>query len=205
LFKNDFCIIAIMEKLIFATNNKNKVAEIRSVLGNEFEIISLREAEIFIDIPEPHDTLEENAREKSSFIYALKNQNCFSEDTGLEVDFLQGAPGVKSARYAGDDASDQENKNKLLKELEESTNRDAQFKTIISLQLNGKEYQFTGVCKGIITTQERGVNGFGYDTIFIPEGSNKTFAEMELEEKNKYSHRKKATQLLIHFLNQKNG
>lgn len=189
-----------MKQLIFATNNQNKVAEISSLLNDAINIKSLKDAGIFIDIPEPHETLEENATEKSSTIYKLTHQDCFSEDTGLEVASLNGGPGVKSARYAGDECDNQKNIDKLLQELKDSVNRQAQFKTIISLMLKGKEYQFTGICKGQITTEPRGSNGFGYDAIFIPEGSEKTFAEMSMDEKNKFSHRKKATFLLIDFL-----
>jgi len=192
-----------MDKLIFATNNKNKVTEIRNVLGNLFDIITLEEAGILIDIPEPHDTLEANATEKSSTIYKLTNKNCFSEDTGLEVVALNGEPGVKSARYAGDDRAFDANIKKLLANLQGIENRKAQFRTVISLILNEKEYQFEGICEGEIIKEERGTNGFGYDPVFIPAGSNKTFAEMDMNEKNKFSHRKKAMNKLIEFLTSK--
>ena len=192
-----------MDKLIFATNNKNKVTEIRNVLGNLFDIITLEEAGILIDIPEPHDTLEANATEKSSTIYKLTNKNCFSEDTGLEVAALNGEPGVKSARYAGDDRAFDANIKKLLANLEGIENRKAQFRTVISLILNEKEYQFEGICEGEIIKEKRGTNGFGYDPVFIPTGSNKTFAEMDMTEKNKFSHRKKAMNKLIEFLTAK--
>ncbi|MEP6713389.1 MAG: RdgB/HAM1 family non-canonical purine NTP pyrophosphatase [Ferruginibacter sp.] len=191
--------------LIFATNNQNKVIEIRSILGNSFEIITLKEACINIDIPEPHDTLEENAREKSSVINTLTGKNCFSEDTGLEVLALNGEPGVRSARYAGDDANFKNNISQLLSNLKDAQDRAAQFRTVISLILNNKEYQFEGICKGHITAEEIGANGFGYDAVFIPEGSKKTFAEMDIAEKNIYSHRKKATAKFIDFLNSYNG
>lgn len=189
-----------MMSFIFATNNKNKVAEIKSLLNDSFEILSLSEANINIDIPEPHNTLEENATEKSTTIFNLTHKNCFSEDTGLEVNVLDGAPGVKSARYAGDDCDSQKNMTKLLHALSVESNRNAQFKTVISLIIDNKEYQFTGLCKGNIIQEQRGSNGFGYDAIFIPDGSNKTFAEMSMEEKNKFSHRKKATVQLIEFI-----
>ncbi len=194
-----------MQTLIFATNNKNKVEEIRAVLNDEFEIKSLQEAGINIDIPEPYDTLEENATEKSTCIYQLKRQDCFSEDTGLEVAALNGAPGAKSARYAGEEGDSQKNIHKLLTNLIGIENRAAQFKTVISLMLEGKEYQFKGICKGTIAHEIKGKSGFGYDPVFIPEGSHLHFGEMTLDEKNKYSHRKKATALLIKFLKEYHG
>ncbi|MEP7166024.1 MAG: RdgB/HAM1 family non-canonical purine NTP pyrophosphatase [Ferruginibacter sp.] len=193
-----------MHSIIFATNNKNKVDEIRSVLKNSFQIISLKEAGIDIDIPEPYETLEENAREKSNTIYALTGKDCFSEDTGLEVIALNNEPGVRSARYASDHDFNK-NIEKLLLNLNGIDNREAQFRTVISLMLHGKEYQFEGICKGIITSAGAGSNGFGYDAVFIPRGSNKTFAEMTMEEKNKFSHRKKATTKFVQFLTDLNG
>ncbi len=189
-----------MNSIIFATNNQHKADEIRAVLGNAFEIVTLKEAGIEIDIPEPHDTLQANASEKSATIYRLTGKNCFGEDTGLEVEALHGEPGVKSARYAGDDRSFEKNIEKLLFNLQDKTNRAAQFKTVISLLLNNKEYLFEGICPGKIIQTARGSNGFGYDPVFIPEGSEKTFAEMEMEEKNRFSHRKKAMTKLIDFL-----
>ena len=189
-----------MGKLIFATNNQHKVDEIRVVLGNIFDIITLKEAGINIDIPEPYDTLEANASEKSSTIYKLTKNNCFSEDTGLEVDSLNGGPGVKSARYAGNERSFDANIDKLLDKMQASNKREAHFRTVISLILNGEEKQFEGICKGLILKERRGINGFGYDPVFIPDGSSKTFAEMNIEEKSKFSHRKKAMTKLIDFL-----
>lgn len=194
-----------MHSIIFATNNKNKVDEIRSVLKDSFQIISLKEAGIDIDIPEPHDTLEANAREKSSTIYTLTGKDCFSEDTGLEVTALNNEPGVRSARYAGDDNDFKKNIEKLLRNMKGVDQRQAQFRTVISLMLQGKEYQFEGICTGTITTKESGNNGFGYDAVFIPEGGTKTFAEMTMEEKNIFSHRKKATSKFVQFLNDLNG
>jgi XTP/dITP diphosphohydrolase len=191
-----------MDKLIFATNNQHKVDEIRLVLGSSFNIVTLKEAGIDIDIPEPHDTLEANATEKSTTIYKLTGANCFSEDTGLEVDALNGEPGVKSARYAGEGRSFDANIDKLLGQLQGQTNRLARFRTVISLILDGKEYFFEGICNGHITTTRGGSNGFGYDPVFIPEGITKTFAEMDMTEKNKYSHRKKAMEKLVSFLMQ---
>ena len=188
-------------KLIFATNNQNKIAEIKSALADGLEIITLKEAGIDIDIPEPHNTLEANATEKSTVIHKLTNTNCFSEDTGLEVAALHGAPGVRSARYAGDDADNKKNIALLLKNMHGVENRTARFKTVISLILNEKEHQFVGVCTGKIITEEIGDKGFGYDSIFIPDGDTRTFAEMNMEEKNIFSHRKKALGKLIDFLN----
>jgi len=188
-------------KLIFATNNKNKVEEIKHLTNQKFQIFTLQEVGIDIDIPEPHNTLEANATEKSSTIYKLTNEAVFSEDTGLEVAALGGAPGVKSARYAGEGRNMQDNIDKLLHELKDKTSRAAQFRTVASLIIDGKEYLFEGICKGHITTTQDGTNGFGYDPVFIPEGSNITFANMDITEKNKFSHRKKAVQKLIDFLN----
>jgi len=189
-----------MNTLIFATNNQHKVDEVRQVLGNQFAIITLQEAGIDIDIPEPHDTLEANASEKSSTIQQLTGKNCFSEDTGLEISFLKGAPGVKSARFAGEDRSFKANIEKVLLLMADTTERQAQFRTVISLQLDGKEFQFEGICKGEILNEERGEKGFGYDPIFIPTGSKLSFAEMNPEQKNACSHRKKAMDKLIAFL-----
>lgn len=188
--------------LVFATNNDNKVKEIRSMLGDAFRIITLREAGIDIDIPEPHDTLEANAREKSETIYRMTGQNSFSEDTGLEVDALNGEPGVLSARYAGEQKSAEDNMTKVLQLLDNKTNRKARFRTVISLILDGQEHQFEGVAEGTILTARKGGKGFGYDPIFQPDGSEKAFAEMELAEKNQYSHRGKAFRKLIDFLQQ---
>lgn len=190
-----------MTRLIFATNNQHKVDEIRSVIGSKFDIFTLKEAGIDIDIPEPHDTIAENAVEKAKVIHELSGSNVFSEDTGLEVDALNGEPGVKSARYAGDDKNFQANIDKLLGKLAPFENKKARFRTVICLILEGKQHLFEGVCEGNIVHEQSGSNGFGYDPVFIPEGSNKTFAQMEMEEKNIYSHRRKATDKLIEFLN----
>lgn len=188
-------------KLIFATNNQHKVDEIRSVVGNEFEILTLKEAGIDIDIPEPHDTLKANASEKSKTIYKLTGINCFSEDTGLEVKVLNGEPGVKSARYAGNERAFDKNIEKLLQKLQGQNDRSARFRTMISLIIDGKETLFEGVCEGKIITEKKGTMGFGYDPVFVPDGSPKTFAEMDLHEKNLYSHRRKAVEKLVAFLN----
>ena len=197
-----------MNTIIFATNNQDKVAEARSILSERFHILSLKEAGINIDIPEPYSTLQENAQEKARVIHQLTNQNCFSEDTGLEVEMLNGEPGVRSARYAGDEnhfirknTLEEKNIDKLLDKLRDITDRSAQFKTVISLMVKGKHDIFEGLCKGTIIAERRGTNGFGYDSVFIPDGSKKTFAEMDLWEKNIFSHRKKATEKLISHLN----
>jgi XTP/dITP diphosphohydrolase len=187
-------------KLIFATNNQHKIDEIKNVAGDKFEILTLKDAGIDIDIPEPHDTLEANAREKSRTIYAITNTNCFSEDTGLEVDALNGEPGVKSARYAGEDKLFTNNIDKLLQKLGKSENRNASFRTVISLLIDGKESSFDGICEGTIAREPKGTGGFGYDSVFIPKGESRTFAEMDMNEKNVYSHRKKATVKLLAFL-----
>lgn len=189
--------------LIFATNNQNKATEINAILGTAFKISTLREIGLEIDIPEPHATLEENAREKSTTIYKLTQSDCFGEDTGLEVEALQGAPGVRSARYAGEHCNTEDNINKLLQELATEQNRKARFRTVISLIENGNEYQFEGVCEGMIAWTSHGEQGFGYDPIFIPLGSTKSFASMTLDEKNKFSHRKKAVEKLVAHLHQK--
>lgn len=190
-------------QLIFATNNQHKANEINAILGNAFKVCTLREAGIEIDIPEPHATLEENAREKSSTIYRLTARDCFSEDTGLEVEALGGAPGVKSARYAGEHCNTDDNIDKLLTELANQENRKARFRTVISLIENGTEKQFEGICEGAIDWKKNGEQGFGYDPIFIPSGATNSFATMSMDEKNKYSHRKKAVEKLIAYLQQK--
>lgn len=191
-----------MKSLIFATNNQHKVDEVKLLLGNRFHLITLRQAGINVDIPEPHDSLEANATEKSTTIYRLSGKNCFSEDTGLEVHALNGEPGVKSARYAGEEQSFEANVSKLLQNMAGITDRTARFRTVISLILDEQEHQFEGICEGKIVELPVGSNGFGYDPVFIPEGSNFTFGQMNAEEKSKYSHRKKAMEKLIHFLQQ---
>lgn len=189
-----------MNEFIFATHNNNKVKEIRSLLGKNYTITSLDEAGIHDEIPEPYDTLEANARQKAETIYKQTGKNCFSEDTGLEVTALNGAPGVRSARYAGEQKSASDNVALLLKNMEGKTNRQARFRTVFSLFLNGIEYQFEGICPGIIALGVSGEKGFGYDPVFIPDGATKTFAEMPLHEKNNYSHRAKAFEKLKQFL-----
>jgi XTP/dITP diphosphohydrolase len=190
-----------MDTIIFASNNQNKVEEIRAVLGELFNIITLKEAGIDIDIPEPHNTLEANATEKSKTILSITGKNCFSEDTGLEVAALNGEPGVKSARYAGEARSFDDNIDKLLSNLKTEDDKSARFRTVISLILDEQEYFFEGICTGQIVAERKGNNGFGYDPVFVPDGADKTFAEMDMVEKNKFSHRKKAMEKLINFLN----
>jgi len=187
-------------KLIFATNNQHKVEEIQAAIGDELEVISLKQAGIDIDIPEPHDTLEANASEKSQTIHRLTSQHCFSEDTGLEVEALNGEPGVKSARYAGENKAFDKNIEKLLSKLGDTANRNARFRTVISLIWEGKEWLFEGICEGAITGEPVGSSGFGYDPVFKPTGSDRTFAEMTMTEKNAISHRKKAADKLVLFL-----
>ena len=189
-----------MQQLIFATNNQHKTEEIRSVLKARFNIITLTEAGIDIDIPEPFDTLEEKEKKKAVTIYKLTGISCFGEDTGLETHALNGEPGVKSARYAGEERDFAANIEKLLNRLKDKTDRTARFRTVISLILEGTEYQFEGICEGYIAEAPRGEKGFGYDPVFIPLRSNRTFAEMSLTEKNQYSHRGKAVEQLVQFL-----
>jgi XTP/dITP diphosphohydrolase len=186
--------------LIFATNNRNKVAEIQSLVGANFTIIPLKEAGIEIDIPEPHDQLEANADEKAVTIFNLTQQNCFSEDTGLEIVALDGAPGVKSARYAGENSNAQANIDLVLSKMADIENRTAQFRTVICLIWENQTYYFEGVCKGQILSNMQGENGFGYDPIFVPDGATKSFANMTMDEKNTFSHRKKAVMQLFDFL-----
>jgi XTP/dITP diphosphohydrolase len=189
-----------MNTIIFATNNEHKVIEVIAILKKMFKILSLKEAGIEIDIPEPYNSLQENAFEKARVIHQLTGKNCFAEDTGLEVEVLNGEPGVKSARYAGEERSFEKNIDKLLGKLENKENRNAQFKTVVCLIENGKQKIFEGTCKGTIIAQRRGDSGFGYDPVFIPDGSTKTFAEMSMEEKNRFSHRKKAIEKLTRYL-----
>ena len=189
-----------MLKLIFATNNQHKVEEIQAAIGNKMEVISLKQAGIHIDIPEPHDTLEANASEKSLTINRLTGENCFSEDTGLEVTVLYGEPGVKSARYAGEEKSFENNIKKLLKNLEKEEDRRARFRTVISLIWESKEYMFEGSCEGTIGVEPTGTMGFGYDPVFYPLGCDRSFGQMSLAEKTQFSHRKKAADKLVIFL-----
>jgi len=189
-----------MKKIIFATNNLHKLDELKKIIGTRFEILSLRDIAVHEDIPETGVTLAENAAQKSHFIYDRFHLDCFSDDTGLEVEALDGAPGVYSARYAGEGCSYEDNVNKLLLEMEGKKNRKAAFRTVISLILDGKEYSFDGNVSGIITTEKQGSGGFGYDPVFLPDGYHQTFSEMDAALKNKISHRGKATAKLVDFL-----
>lgn len=187
-------------KIIFASNNRNKVEEIQKQLPAFIEIVTLEEIGCTEDIEETGLTLEENAVLKANYISKKYHLPCFADDTGLEVDALNGAPGVYSARYAGEDKNADKNINKVLSNLKGTVNRSAQFKTVIALNINEKQYLFTGIVKGSIRKEKEGSKGFGYDPIFEPENLGKTFAEMDLEEKNKMSHRGKAVAQLIEFL-----
>ena len=193
--------MSMTTKLIFATNNKHKLREATILSNGCFPILSLEDIDYDLgEIPEDFETLEENALQKVHFIADKFNVNCFSDDTGLEVEALGGAPGVYSARYAGKNCSFQQNIDKLLDKLKNEKNRNARFRTVIALILNGEEYLFEGVVNGKITTQNKGTGGFGYDPIFIPDNYSQTFAELPLEEKNKISHRGLALQKLFNFL-----
>ena len=189
-----------LKKIVFATNNAHKLEEVRHYLKGQYEILSLQDIGFNEDIPEPYETLQENAQTKSRTIFDRFGFDCFADDTGLEVDALNGAPGVFSARYAGPYCSFQDNVNKLLEELRGQENRLANFRTVISLILNGEEYFFEGRVDGRITEDTNGTDGFGYDPIFAPEGNKFTFAEMSLDDKNKISHRGRAVAKLIQFL-----
>ncbi|NBW71569.1 MAG: non-canonical purine NTP diphosphatase [Flavobacteriia bacterium] len=189
-------------KLVFATQNENKAQEIQSLLPEYFKIITLKDIRCFDEIPETSETLEGNSLLKASFISETYNLNCFADDTGLEIEALDNRPGVYSARYAGPEISAAANINKVLLELKGITTRNAQFRTIITLILNKSTFTFEGIVRGEIISEKRGENGFGYDPIFVPEGEVRTFAEMSLEEKNKHSHRARAFQKMIEFLNE---
>ena len=188
------------KKLVVATNNAHKLEEISAILGDEMELFSLKDINCHADIPETADTLEGNARQKAMYIYENYGMDCFADDTGLEVDALNGAPGVFSARYAGDGHDSEANMQKLLKELEGKENRKAQFRTAICLIMEDKEYLFEGIVKGAIIEEKRGGAGFGYDPIFVPEGYDQTFAELGNDIKNTISHRARAVEKLCKFL-----
>lgn len=194
-----------MKKLVFATNNKHKLAEVRAILGNQFDILSLNDIKCYEELPETANTLEGNARQKALYIHQHYHYNCFADDTGLEVEALDGAPGVYSARYAalegtGEAHDSQANMNRLLRDLQYADNRKAQFRTAICLILDDKEYLFEGIVKGQITREQRGTSGFGYDPIFQPEGYSNTFAELGDDVKNTISHRALAVKELVEFL-----
>ena len=189
-------------KLVFATNNAHKLDEIRAILGNKIEILSLNDINCHDEIPETADTLEGNALQKAMYIKEHYGYDCFADDTGLEVSALGGAPGVHTARYAENTDHDSEaNMNKLLKELEGKNDRSAQFHTVIALLLNGEQHLFEGIVKGDILTEKRGSEGFGYDPVFSPEQYSESFAELGAEVKNKISHRARAVAKLVEYLN----
>ena len=187
-------------KMVVATNNAHKLKEIAAILGQEIELLSLKDIQCFADIPETADTLEGNACQKAMYIYENYGMDCFADDTGLEVEALGGAPGVFSARYAGEGHDSEANMQKLLKELAGKENRKAQFRTVICLIRNGKEHLFEGIVKGEIIQEKRGGEGFGYDPIFVPEGYDLTFAELGDDVKNTISHRARAVEKLCQFL-----
>ena len=187
-------------KLVFASNNKNKIQEIQALVPNTIQIVSLEDIGCTEDIPETADTIEGNAILKANYVTEKYGYNCFADDTGLEVDALNGAPGVYSARYAGEQKDANNNMDKLLSELEDKSNRKANFKTVIALNLNGKQNLFTGIINGKIIEEKIGTNGFGYDPIFVADGYEKTFAELTMEEKSTISHRGIAVKELILFL-----
>lgn len=189
-----------MLSLLFASNNRHKIEEVQELFGSSFDIISLKEAGFDIDIPEPYDTLEDNARQKARVVYDLAGRDCFSEDTGLEIEALNGAPGVRSARYAGDEKSFERNIAKVLDELGGQKDRSARFRAVICLILNGREFMFEGITNGEIISTPKGARGFGYDPIFVPNGETRTFAEMTMQEKSVYSHRARAMKQMVAFL-----
>lgn len=187
-------------KIVFATNNAHKLAEVKALLGDEFDLVTLKDVGITEDIPETGETLDENASIKAHYVYERTGLDCFADDTGLEVEALGGAPGVRSARYATDGHDFAANNRKLLKELENKSNRAARFRTVISLIRGGEELQVEGIVRGTIATEESGCEGFGYDPLFIPEGESVTFAEMSADKKNAISHRGRAIAELVKVL-----
>ena len=192
-----------MKKFVFATNNAHKLEEVKAIVGAKIEILSLKDIGCQADIPETADTLEGNALLKARFIYETYHLDCFADDTGLEVEALNGAPGVYSARYAGDAHNSEANMRKLLQELEGVENRRARFRTAFALILNGKEHLFEGIVNGHITPVRHGTSGFGYDPVFVPDGYTQTFAEMGDALKNKISHRARAVKALCDYLSKK--
>jgi XTP/dITP diphosphohydrolase len=187
-------------RLVFATNNLHKLEEIQEAIGNRIQLVNLAELGFKGEIPEEQDTIDGNAAQKAFFIFNRFGIDCFADDTGLEIDALNGDPGVYSARYAGENCSFEDNINKVLASLSRKTNRKARFRTVIALVENGKLSTFQGEIKGTITMERRGLHGFGYDPIFLPEGFDRTFAEMELHQKNRISHRALAVQKLVAYL-----
>ena len=189
-------------KLVFATNNPNKLKEVKEILPNAIEVLSLKDIQCFDEIEETETTMEGNAQLKADYITQKFGYNCFADDTGLEVEILKGKPGVYSARFAGKPCNSENNMQKLLAELKNKTNRKAQFRTAISLNLNNEKFLFEGICKGEILTKKQGEKGFGYDPIFKPENHTASFAEMSSVEKNSISHRGIAIEKLVAFLSE---
>jgi XTP/dITP diphosphohydrolase len=187
-------------ELVFATNNNHKLAELQAMLGDRISLLSLNDIGCNEEIPEDQDTLEGNASQKAFYIYNKFGYNCFADDTGLEIEALNGEPGVFSARYAGEEKSAEANMDKVLGKMTKINNRNARFRTVISLVIDGLEKQFEGIVEGRILTVKRGASGFGYDPIFQPDGFSQTFAEMDLTSKNKISHRRRAVEKLILYL-----
>lgn len=190
-------------KLVFATNNRHKLEEVRAIVGDRVEVLSLNDIDCHDDIPETADTLQGNALIKARYIYDKFGVDCFADDTGLEVDALGGEPGVYSARYAGEECCSEANMQKLLHNLTGKIDRNAQFRTVIALIINGEEKLFNGIVKGTIAEEKMGDSGFGYDPIFIPEGFSESFAQMSSEQKNSISHRYRATKQLSDYLKEK--
>ncbi len=187
-------------KLVFATNNLNKLKELQNLLGEEIELLSLADINCDDEIPEDYETLEENASQKAQYIFDKYKVNCFADDTGLEIEALNNEPGVYSARYAGEEKDAKANMKKVLRNLNGIENRKSRFRTVISLIIDGKENQFEGIVEGNILEKERGIDGFGYDPIFKPKGYHVSFAEMDMTEKNKISHRGLAVRKLVDYL-----
>lgn len=187
-------------QLVFASNNKHKIDEIQNLLPTSIQILSLKDIRCFEEIPETADTIEGNAILKANYISDKYGYNCFADDSGLEIDYLQGAPGVYSARFAGEQKNDQDNIEKVLSELKDIQNRKAQFKTVIALNLNNQQHLFSGIIRGSITEMQKGTNGFGYDSVFQPNNYSITFAEMNQDEKSAISHRGQAVAELLSFL-----
>jgi XTP/dITP diphosphohydrolase len=187
-------------ELVFATNNQHKLAELQAIVGTHFKLLSLQDIGCNEEIPEEQDTLEANASQKAFFIYNKYGYNCFADDTGLEIEALNGEPGVFSARYAGEDKNPEANIDKVLGKLAKINNRKARFRTVISLVINGTEHQFEGIVDGEILKERRGSSGFGYDPVFLPDGFSQSFAEMNLQDKNQISHRGRAVAKLAEYL-----
>lgn len=192
-----------MLQLVFASNNNNKIKEIQQLVPTDIQILSLKDIGCEADIPETADTIEGNAILKANYVTEHYGYPCFADDSGLEIDALNGAPGVYSARYAGSQCNDDDNMNKVLEKLQNETNRKANFKTVIALNMNGEQHLFTGIINGEIIHEKRGTNGFGYDPVFVADGYQKTFAELTMEEKSTISHRGKAVKQLVSFLQNK--